>query len=390
MKILHVINTLSPRYGGPVKACKDLCSSLAHAGKDVTIYTTDLNYPMGVRDVVLNQEIKQDGYSLFYFHAQFNSYVFSLDFFKAIKNNIKKFDIVHIHGIYRFPQAITAYFCRKYGLPYIIRPHGSLSPYLFNSKRRKLRKRLYEYLIENRNLNNASAIHYTTEEEMILAKSLGFKSNTFINPISIDLSIYNNLPVKGLFRRKYNIDNSKKIILYFGRINFVKGLDILISAFAKTINRFQNVLLVIAGPDNEGYQVQVEEWIKNEKIVTNVIFTGMLMDTDILELLKDADIFVLPSYTENFGIAVAEAMACGLPVVISNKVNIYREVLKARAGLVTNCDSSEISDAFVQLLEDGEKRKILGKAGAKLVKDKYSPDKVAKNVIKLYNKLLNV
>ena len=101
MKILHVINTLSPRYGGPVKACKELCSSLAHAGEDVTIYTTDLNYPMGVRDVVLNQEIKQDGYSLYYFHAQFNSYVFSLEFFKAIKNNIKKFDIVHIHGIYR-------------------------------------------------------------------------------------------------------------------------------------------------------------------------------------------------------------------------------------------------------------------------------------------------
>ncbi len=390
MKILHVINTLSPRYGGPVKACKDLCSSLAHAGKDVTIYTTDLNYPMGVRDVVLNQEIKQDGYSLYYFHAQFNSYVFSLDFFKAIKNNIKKFDIVHIHGIYRFPQAITAYFCRKYGLPYIIRPHGSLSPYLFNSKRRKLRKRLYEYLIENRNLNNASAIHYTTEEEMILAKPLGFQSNTFINPISIDLSKYNNLPVKGLFRRKYNIDNSKKIILYFGRINFVKGLDILISAFAKTLNRFQNILLIIAGPDNEGYQAQVEEWIKNEKIGTNVIFTGMLMGADILELLKDADIFVLPSYTENFGIAVAEAMACGLPVVVSNKVNIYREVLKARAGIVTNCDSSEISDAFIQLLENKKTRSILGNAGIKLVQEKYSPDKVVKNVIKLYNEVLNV
>jgi|APSaa5957512535_1039671.scaffolds.fasta_scaffold60976_2 glycosyltransferase involved in cell wall biosynthesis len=390
MKILHVINTLSPRYGGPVKACKELCSSLAHAGEDVTIYTTDLNYPMGVRDVVLNQEIKQDGYSLYYFHAQFNSYVFSLEFFKAIKNNIKKFDIVHIHGIYRFPQTITAYFCRKYGLPYIIRPHGSLSPYLFNSKRRKLRKRLYEYLIENRNLNNASAIHYTTEEEMVLAKPLGLKSNTFICPISIDISKYNDLPVKGIFRGKYKIDNSKKIILYFGRINFVKGLDILIKAFAKTLNRFQNVLLVIAGPDNEGYQAQVEQWIKNEKIGKNVILTGMLIGGDILELLKDTDIFVLPSYTENFGIAVAEAMACGLPVVVSNKVNIYRDVLKAGAGLVTNCDSNEISDAFFQLLEDEKRRKTLGRAGVKLVKGKYSPDKVVKNVIKLYHGVLNV
>ena len=390
MKILHVINTLSPRYGGPVNACKALCSSLAHAGEDVTIYTTDLNYPIGVRDVVLNQEIKQDGYSLYYFHVQFNSYVFSVDYFKAIKKNINKFDIVHIHGIYRFPQAVTAYFCRKYNLPYIIRPHGSLSPYLFNSKRRKLRKRLYEYIIENRNLNNASAIHYTTEEEMVLAKPLGLKSNTFINPISLDISKYNDLPVKGIFRGKYKIDNSKKIILYLGRINFVKGLDILIKAFAKTLNRFQNVLLVIAGPDNEGYQTQVEQWIKNEKIGTNVIFTGMLIGDDVLELLKDTDIFVLPSYTENFGIAVAEAMACGLPVVVSNKVNIYRDVLKAGAGLVTNCDSNEISDAFFQLLENEKRRKTLGRAGVKLVKEKYSPDKVVKNVIKLYYGLLNV
>jgi len=390
MKILHVINTLSPRYGGPVKACKALCSSLAHAGEDVTIYTTDLNYPIGVRDVVLNQEIKQDGYSLYYFHVQFNSYVFSLDYFKAIKNNINKFDIVHIHGIYRFPQAVTAYFCRKYNLPYIIRPHGSLSPYLFNSKRRKLRKRLYEYIIENRNLNNASAIHYTTEEEMVLAKPLGLKSNTFISPISIDISKYDDLPVKGIFRGKYKIDNNKKIILYFGRINFVKGLDILIKAFAKTLNRFQNVLLVIAGPDNEGYQTQVEQWIKNERIGTNVIFTGMLIGDEVLELLRDTDIFVLPSYTENFGIAVAEAMACGLPVVVSNKVNIYRDVLKAGAGLVTNCDSNEISDAFFQLLENEKRRKTLGRAGVKLVKEKYSPDKVVKNVIKLYHSVLNV
>jgi len=389
MKILHVINTLSPRYGGPVKACKTLCSSLARAGEDVTIYTTDLNYPTGVCDVVLNQEIKQDGYSLYYFHVQFNSYVFSVDYFKAIKKNINKFDIVHIHGIYRFPQAVAAYYCRKNNVPYIVRPHGSLDPYLFNNNRRKLRKRFYEYFIENRNLNNASAIHYTTEEEKFLVKPLGFKAKNVVSPNSVEISKYDNLPVRGLFRKKYKIDNNQKIILFYGRINFKKGLDILIDAYSKTLIKYSNMFLVIAGPDNDGYRMRVEKWIDDKGISEKVIFTGMLLGNDSLELLKDADIFALPSYTENFGIAVAEAMACGLPVVISNKVNIYRDVLAAKAGIVTKCDGDEVSDAFISLLADNNKRLIFGKAGKNLVKEKYDPNIITSNLINIYNDLVN-
>ena len=388
MKILHVIITLSPRYGGPVQSCKSLCHSIAKAGEDVTIYTTNMDYPTGELDVALNQKVIQDGYALWYFPVQFKPYVISMNFFSAVKFNIKKFDIVHIHGLYRFPQAATAYFCRKYDVPYIVRPHGSLNPYLFNNKRRIIRKRLYEYFIENRNLNNASAIQYSTVNEMLSVKLLGINSQYFISPNSINLSKYDKLPAKGIFREKHNLNKNQKIIIHFGRINFVKGLDILVKAFAKTLTKFEDIILVLAGPDNEGFRTQVEKWINKERIGPNVIFTGMLGGSDALELLRDADIFALPSYTENFGIAVAEAMACSIPVVISNKVNIYRDVLKAGAGIVTKCKADEVSDAFIQLLKDNKKRINHGKAGIKLVKKKYSPDKIAKNVINIYDDII--
>ena len=173
-----------------------------------------------------------------------------------------------------------------------------------------------------------------------------------------------------------------------GRINFVKGLDILVKGFAKTLKEFEDIILVLAGPDNEGFRTQVEKWINKEGIAEKIIFTGMLRGDASLELLSDADIFALPSYTESFGMAVAEAMACGLPVVISDKVNIYRDVLKAKAGIVTKCDPDEVSDAFINLLSDDNKRINFGKAGINLVKEKYDPKNITSNIINIYQDLV--
>ena len=390
MKILHVIITLSPNYGGPVNYCKTLCHSLAMAGEDVTIYTTNTDYPSGRLNVALNQKLIKDGYAIWYFPVQFKPYYFSIDLYKALRQNLNKFDIVHIHGLYRFPLSAAAYFSRKYNLPYIIRPHGSLDPYLYNKSPNKYIKRLYETFIENRNLNQASYIQYSTLNEMLLAKPLEFNSKYFISPNSVNHIQYDKLPPKGLFRKKYNIDKNQKIIIHFGRINFVKGLDILVKAFAKTLKEFRDIILVLAGPDNEGYRMQVEEWINKEGIDKKIIFTGMLRYDLALELLSDTDIFALPSYTESFGMAVAEAMACSLPVVISDKVNICHDVLEAKAGIVTKCDSDEVSDAFINLLSDKNKRLKFGKAGKNLVKEKYDPKIITSNIINIYRDLVSL
>jgi len=389
MKILHIMENMSPNYGGPVNTCKNLCSGLAKTGLEATIYTTNLDYPNGILNVPLSTEIKENGYTIKYYPVQFLPYVFSFQLFMSIKSNINNFDIVHIHGLYRFPQFVASYYARKYQIPYIIRPHGSLAPYLYNKKPRKIRKRLYEFFIEFRNLNNASAIQYSTMNEMLSAKPLGINSQYFISPNSINYSKYDKLPTKGSFRVKHNLNKNQKIIIHYGRISIVKGLDILVKAFAKTLKEFEDIMLVLAGPDNEGFRTQVEKWINNEGIGEKIIFTGTLRGNAALELLSDADIFALPSYSENFGMAVAEAMACGLPVVISDKVGIYGDVLEAKAGIITKCNADEVSGAFINLLGDENKRVNLGKAGINLVKEEYDPNKITSNMINIYQGLIS-
>jgi glycosyltransferase involved in cell wall biosynthesis len=388
MKILHLITTLSPRYGGPVPVCKEMCHSLAQIGEDVTIYTTNLDFPNGRLDVPLNTPVNQDGYKVWYFPVQFSSYIVSWQLAKALRKNTKQFDLVHIHGLYRFPQAVAAFFARKYNIPYIIMVHGSLDPFLFNKKKNRRLKRFYETLIENRNLNKATAIHFTTEEEMRLVEPLKLKAPGIVIPNGLDANKYVNLPSYGKFRDKYNLNNTK-IILHFGRINFKKGLDILVKAFAQVAHKQDDVRLVIAGPDNEDFGVEVRKWLTQENVSSKAIFTGMLQGNEALEVLRDADIFALPSYTENFGMAVVEAMACGLPVVISNKVNIWREIDEAKVGLVTSCDVDEVAVSFLKLLNDENERNRLGEAGKIFVKQSYSWDSIIKKLLLSYKEIVN-
>jgi glycosyltransferase involved in cell wall biosynthesis len=389
MKILHVIANLAPRYGGPSKACKDMCRLLAREGEDVTIFSTNMDFPIGRLAVPINTPVKQDGYSIWYFPVQFTPYMISLDMSRALNRHIKEFDLIHIHGLYRFPQAAAAYYARKYNIPFIISPHGSLDPFLFNRRKKNYYiKKIFEFFIDFPNMNKAAAMHFITEEEMRLTQPLHLKAPGIVFPLGLEIEEYSNLPPYGIFRARYKLEN-KKIILHFGRINFKKGLDLLVKAFAKVARIKEDVCLVLAGPDNEGYSKQVEKWLLDEGVREKAIFAGMLEGVDKLAVLRDADIFVLPSYTENFGIAVIEAMACGLPVVISDKVNIWREVQEAGAGLVTECDATQVANAILSLLNDHIARFRLSKAGKLFVREKYSWNSIARKILLVYKDIAN-
>lgn len=376
MKILHIIANLAPRSGGPVKVCLELCEELTKRGNQVSIFTTNLDFPDGFIDVSVHKNVQKNGVKIQYFPVQFRPWVYSHELGKELRIRIKTFDIVHIHGLYRYPQTIAAYYARKYTIPYIIRPHGSLDPFLYNNSGNRYVKRVYERLIEFRNLNRASAIHFTAEEERLLTQFLNLKADSVVIPNGIFTEKYKILPPKGSFRKKHDL-NDKKIILHLGRINFIKGLDILIKAFSMIAKYSDDCVLVIAGPDNEGYSDVVKQWIIEEEIEERVLFPGMLYGVEVLEAFVDADIFALPSYTENFGIAVIEAMACGLPVVISDKVNIWQEIAKSGAGKVAPCNADYFAKIMLELLDNPEIAQQMGKKGKALVKKQYQWSKVA-------------
>ncbi len=387
MRILHVIENISPRFGGPAKVCKEMCEALARNETRVTIFTTNRKYPKGLLNVPVNTQLSQNGYNIWYFPVQFTPYEVSLDMMKALHHHLKEYEMLHIHSLYRFPSTIAAYYAKKFEVPYIIQPHGCLSPVLFYKPKNRIIKRIHEYLIEWRNLNKAAAVHYTCKEEMDLVP-IKIKAPSLVLPLGIDLGLYESLPPDGTFRKKFNM-KGKKIILHLGRINFVKGLDILVRGFAQVSFDRNDLCLVIAGPDNEDYGRQIEKWIIDEGVKDKVIFTGMLQGVDKLAVLRDADIFALPSYSENFGIAVVEAMACSLPVVISNRVNIWREIQNAGAGLVTSCDAGELAEALQILLDNEDIRFQMGQSGKALVNKSFSWDTVANDMIRAYRDILN-
>jgi glycosyltransferase involved in cell wall biosynthesis len=241
-----------------------------------------------------------------------------------------------------------------------------------------------EAWFEKRNIRRAAALHFTTEEEMRLAQPYIGGVPGIVAPLGVDLREFQDLPAAGRFRERFPEIGQKQIILFLGRINFKKGLDLLAQAVFEVVRDRRVALLVVAGPENEGWSVRVKGWLQEAGILDHATFPGMLLGEEKLEVLRDAQMFVLPSYSENFGLAVVEAMACCLPVVISDKVNLWREVDAAGAGLVTSCAAAPLARAILQLLADPGLAVEMGQRGKTLVAEKFQWNGIALTLQSLY------
>jgi len=388
MRILHVIPSLAARFGGPPKAAQELCRELVRRGEEVCIYTTDIDGRERLQVPVDSARRDKDGIECWYFSTRGSGlYGVSVALVNTVRRNIRNFDVVHIHSLYRFSTAVAAFYCRKYGVPYIMRPHGTLDPYIY--QRHRMRKTIYERLIENRNLERAAAVHFTAAEEMSLAQSLGLKFRGVVVPLGIDVSLPSSSDdvLRAQFAHQWPETSGKRTILFFGRITQKKGLDLLVKAFGQIAREHGDVHLFLAGPDDEDYGRKVRAWLADEGVTNRATFAGMLTGASKEAALAAADVFVLPSYTENFGLAVIEALAAGIPCIISNRVNIWRELSSAGAAIVVKCDAHELASAIVALLNSPDLRSRLSDAGRKLVADQYTWATAADRMIALYREV---
>ena len=387
MKILHVISSLAPRYGGPPKACWEMARAVAQLGHEVSIYTTNQDGP-GELAVPLGQPVWQEGVEIRYFPIQPPRFWgTSLPLALGLRHKVPASDLVHIHSLYFFHSLVAGHYCRQNAIPYLVRPHGTLDPFIY--RRHRWRKRLVEHLFEHRNIRRAAALHFTTAEEQALAAPYTFDTPGLVVPLGIGADEFAAMPEPGSFRRRHPEIGDKRIILFFGRVNFKKGLDILAKAFGAVARRRQDVHLVIAGPDNEGWGARVRTWLGEEGVLGRTTFTGMLLGPDKLAVLRDASMFVLPSYSENFGLAVIETMAAGLPVIISDKVNIWREVESAGAGKVIPCEAGKLTEAILDLLDKPEMARQMGQQGQALVRDEFQWPDIAVRLQETYAILID-
>jgi glycosyltransferase involved in cell wall biosynthesis len=385
MRILHVIPTTSARYGGPAKACGEMSMALADRGHQVEIFTTNYDGFGGyVEPSVAPLSDRRSDITVHTFPVDLPPDYFRISrpLARALNETLPAVDVLHVHSLYLFTTLAAGFFAHRHKVPLILRPHGTLDPYIY--PRHRGRKFLVEWLYQNRMFKRTAAIHYTTEEERALAAPYTFDRPGFVAPLGLNIEDYRPLPPRGSFRTRYPETRDKVILLFLGRINFKKGLDVLAKAFGQAARQRDDVHLVIAGPDNDGLKPKVEAWLRAAGVADKTTFTGMLVGDAKLAALQDADLFVLPSFSENFGIAVIEAMACGLPVLISDKVNIHREIDQSGAGKVEPVDPGRFAERILAMLADKPTLRRQGECGIDTVRTLFNWPSIGERLERVY------
>lgn len=290
-------------------------------------------------------------------------------------------DVMHMHGVWNPIIKAAARAAHARNIRFVITPHGTLDPW--SLAQRKLKKHLALALSYRKILNTATFIHTLNEDEKRLLDPLKLAAPREVIPNGIFLEELANLPAPGTFRAAHPELGDAPFVLFLSRLHYKKGLDYLADAFAITAKQHPGVHLVVAGPDGgarEAFEQQVAQLH-----TPNVHVVGPLYGEDKLAALVDAAIFCLPSRQEGFSIAITEALALGVPVVISDQCH-FPEVAQASAGIITPLEPKAIADAMNTLLADQALRQRMGSAGSELVRTRYTWPKVAERTIELYTR----
>jgi glycosyltransferase involved in cell wall biosynthesis len=391
MRILQIVPSVSLVYGGPSQMILGLSKALAAEGVEVTLLTTDSNGDFGQAplNVPIAQPLSQDGYEIIYFRCSpFRRYKYSLNLLHWLRTHAREYHLAHIHALFSPISTAAATIARQQRLPYILRPLGTLDPADLQKKRRL--KQLYAYLWEKPNLAGAAAVHFTTQQEAKVSDRFGTQTTDLVLPIGVELP--SNLPERGKTRRQLNIPGDRPLILFMSRIDPKKGLDLLLPALEKLIEEKLDFHFVLAGtnPQDPDYESEIQKYINNSTLANRTTITGFVGGETKLGLLQDADLFVLPSYYENFGIAVAEAMAIGTPVVISNQVHICNEVEQAEAGWIASLDVEDLTAKLKLALQDSDEIERRGLNAKNYAQKHYSWEAIAKQTIDAYKYLISI
>ncbi|MGE5608626.1 MAG: glycosyltransferase [Bacillota bacterium] len=380
MRVLHVISGIDVPTGGPGSALVGLGSAQAKAGLEVTVLTA---FAQGA-DLAPVEQLKRDGVDVHVIGPVHTPLGLHSGIPAKLNELLDRADVVHIHGLWEEIQHRAARLAWERSIPYIMTPHGMLDPWSLSQ--RALKKRLYMAWRLRTNLNRAAAIHYTAEIERDLAEPLGLRPPPLIELNGVDLREFEKLPEKGTFRKLYPQIGQRPLILFLSRIHLKKGLDMLIPAMAKVTT--PNAVLVIIGPDPWGYGQTIKDLIKEHGIGDRTIFVGQVPADVRIAAFTDADIFVLPSYQENFGIAVAEALAAGTPVVISDQVNIHRQISNAGVGGVVPRQVDRVAAEIDRWLQDNELRRVAAEKARPFVWEHYGWAQIARRWVGHYDQIV--
>ncbi|MBE9166975.1 glycosyltransferase [Pleurocapsales cyanobacterium LEGE 06147] len=386
MKILIVIPALGTVYGGPSKSVVELVQAVGNQGIEVDIVTTNAN-GFTKLDFPLCRWIKEKDYRIQYFpYWAISDYKISFSLTQWLFEHVQDYDLVHTNAIFSYTVLPAYWACQRYRVPYIITPRGMLEPWALSYKAWK--KRLYYALLEKPALNQANAIQMLASNEAQRTRVLNLKSPLVIVPNGVHRHDFETLPDPGLFYQKFPETCGKSLILFLGRVDPKKGLDLLAKAFAQIYSQFPHTHLIVAGPDNVGFLPTAKNYFAETGCLDAVTFTGMLTGKLKYAALAAVSIYIAPSYSEGFSMSVLEGMASGLPCVITTGCN-FAEAAQAKAAHVVDINAEAIANALIECLQHPQRAKEMGDRARQLILEQYTWDKIAAKMIEIYQAILN-
>jgi glycosyltransferase involved in cell wall biosynthesis len=386
MKILLVIPAVGSVYGGPSKCVFELGQALGKLDISVDIIATNANGKTNL-DVTLNTWIAEKYYRIQYFsYWGWDDYKFSWSMTRWLFQHINDYDLVQTNAIFSIPNLPAYWACQLHKIPYVITPHGMLEPWALSYKAWK--KRFFYALFEKSALNQASAIQMLAATEAERTKVLNLKSPCTVIPNGIHRQDFETLPDPKLFYQQFPETCGKNLILFLGRVDPKKGLDLLAKAFAQIYSQFPHAHLIVAGPDNVGFLPTAKNYFAEAGCLDGVTFTGMVTGKLKYAALAAASIYVAPSYSEGFSMSVLEGMASGLPCVITTGCN-FSEAAQAQAAYVVDINAEAIANALRECLQHPQRAKEMGDRARQLILEQYTWDKIAAKMVEIYQAILN-
>ena len=385
MRILKVSQFYYPAvsFGGLVSTVTGIAEGLARRGHAVVVVTSnllDLHHKVGSQTTTR----QVNGVTAVYLRTLLQSRVTTVSpgIIPFLARHVREFDVIHVYGCYDLLAPFVCCFARWYRIPYVFEPSGMLVPMLrsFN------RKKIYHWILGKGIVEGASRIVATSEFEAESLTQVGIdEARIVVRHIGVDLAPYTQPLSRGQLRRRLGIAGNERIVLFLGRICPIKCLDLLLLAFSEL--PLPNTRLVIAGPDEgDGYLEDLKKMRSELALTERVIFTGPLFGQEKVDALTDADVFVLPSEYENFGIVAAEAVAAGTPVVVTDRCGIASH-LRDRVGLVVAHDRNAIRNGMKRLLTDKRLHDVF-RANCRVVAKEFSWDEAVARMEDLYSELL--
>jgi glycosyltransferase involved in cell wall biosynthesis len=316
-----------------------------------------------------------------YFPLDLELYKISIGLRSWLKRNLKTFDVVHAHALFSFAPIVAASMARKMGVPYVLRPLGVLSRYGMSS-RRAFQKKLSLGLVERRLLEAANAVHFTSMDEQSEAEAMGLKCNGQVIPLGI------NIGSKEIVRSRWQV-GEQVTLLFLSRIDPKKNLEGLLQALTLEPLRKMDLRLLVAGDGEADYVSKIKEMADRLGISGRIEWLGYVDGARKADALASSTVFVLPSYSENFGIAVVEALGASLPCIVSSGVAISVEIVDAGAGVVSEVGAASIGECILAIVRNQNDYDRMSIAARSLAIKQYSIEVMGDRLEGLYRSIVN-